>query len=101
MRPRAGGRDARCDRRAAGARSSSHGGAEGPRASRSTWRLARRATILTDRQRLQQILKNLLSNAFKFTDSGEVALQVAPAGDAAVRFAVRDTGIGIPPRSRR
>ena len=52
--------------------------------------------ILTDPQRLQQVLKNLLANAVKFTDSGEVALQIAPAGDAAVRFAVRDTGIGIP-----
>ncbi|MFO0575898.1 MAG: response regulator [Polyangia bacterium] len=52
--------------------------------------------IETDIQRVQQILKNLLSNALKFTDRGEVELRVE--GDATeVRFAVRDTGIGIPP----
>ena len=52
--------------------------------------------IETDIQRTQQILKNLLSNALKFTDRGEVELRIE--GDAAeVRFAVRDTGIGIPP----
>jgi hypothetical protein len=66
-------------------------------------------TIYTDEQRLQQILKNLLSNAFKFTDKGGVTLTIeaAPQGmrfqnenltraDAVVAFGVTDTGIGIP-----
>jgi signal transduction histidine kinase/DNA-binding response OmpR family regulator/CHASE3 domain sensor protein len=50
----------------------------------------------TDRMRLQQILKNLLSNALKFTEAGHVELTInrAPAGQ--VSFHVRDTGIGIP-----
>jgi signal transduction histidine kinase len=53
------------------------------------------ATLVTDNQRLQQILKNLLSNAFKFTPKGEVTLQVAAAANGRVAFGVRDTGIGI------
>ncbi|HKO48824.1 MAG TPA: response regulator, partial [Polyangiaceae bacterium] len=52
------------------------------------------ATIETDSQRVQQILKNLLSNAFKFTERGTVSLTVE-ADDAGYTFAVRDTGIGI------
>lgn len=52
--------------------------------------------IVTDSQRLQQVLKNLLSNAFKFTDEGGVTLALAAQGDDALRFEVRDTGIGIP-----
>jgi two-component system chemotaxis sensor kinase CheA len=51
-------------------------------------------TILTDERRLEQILKNLLANAIKFTRQGSVALKVS-ANDGAVRFAVSDTGIGI------
>jgi signal transduction histidine kinase/ActR/RegA family two-component response regulator len=54
------------------------------------------ARIRTDRQRLRQILQNLLSNAFKFTERGEVALRIAAAGSDAVTFSVRDSGIGIP-----
>jgi CheY-like chemotaxis protein/CHASE3 domain sensor protein len=54
------------------------------------------ASIETDPQRLGQILKNLLSNALKFTDRGEVSLRVFPQPGALVSFAVRDTGIGIP-----
>ncbi|MGI4983978.1 MAG: response regulator [Janthinobacterium lividum] len=52
-------------------------------------------SIVTDHQRLMQILKNLLSNAFKFTAQGEVVLHVLAAPPAHVRFAVQDTGIGI------
>jgi signal transduction histidine kinase/DNA-binding response OmpR family regulator len=52
--------------------------------------------IETDGQRLGQILKNLISNALKFTDKGEVALRVSQALGGQLAFAVRDTGIGIP-----
>ncbi|MGK4005246.1 response regulator [Sorangium sp. So ce1036] len=52
--------------------------------------------LYTDVQRLQQILKNLLANAFKFTERGGVVLEVAPERGGRVAFAVRDTGIGIP-----
>ncbi|PSL25029.1 response regulator [Chitinophaga ginsengisoli] len=56
------------------------------------------ALIETDKMRLEQILKNLLSNALKFTARGVVTLQVAsvPENDAFIRFSVKDTGIGIP-----
>ncbi|WP_175940755.1 response regulator [Caballeronia sp. BCC1704] len=52
--------------------------------------------FVTDSQRLLQVLRNLLSNAFKFTERGSVTVAVQRAGDDAVRFEVRDTGIGIP-----
>ena len=54
--------------------------------------------ILTDRDMLRQILKNLLANAVKFTDAGEVALSVEARDDPALPLAlsVADTGIGIP-----
>jgi CheY-like chemotaxis protein len=64
--------------------------------------------IVTDEQRLQQVLKNLLSNAFKFTEHGSVTLTVSPApkdtrfgeetlrsAQSVVQFEVADTGIGI------
>uniref|UniRef100_A0ABX1N1C3 histidine kinase n=2 Tax=Aromatoleum buckelii TaxID=200254 RepID=A0ABX1N1C3_9RHOO len=61
-------------------------------------------TFHGDSQRVHQILKNLLSNALKFTEHGEVRLCVTfPCGSAnplpvpAIAFAVSDTGIGIPP----
>ncbi|MFY0253526.1 response regulator [Chitinophaga sp. 30R24] len=55
------------------------------------------ATIETDQSRLEQILKNLLSNALKFTAKGSVTLEVKP-GEVlhTIRFTVKDTGIGIP-----
>ncbi|MCM3570510.1 ATP-binding protein [Neobacillus mesonae] len=52
--------------------------------------------ISTDGQRLQQILKNLLSNAFKFTEKGSVSVRISLA-ERGLAIAVRDTGIGIPP----
>jgi HAMP domain-containing protein/CheY-like chemotaxis protein/signal transduction histidine kinase len=70
-------------------------------------RLAR--SLVTDSKRLQQVLKNLLSNAFKFTEQGKVQLSVSLAtsgwshdhpilsgSGSVVAFAVTDTGIGIP-----
>jgi CheY-like chemotaxis protein/signal transduction histidine kinase len=53
------------------------------------------AQIETDQQRLSQILKNLLSNALKFTEEGEVALRATRASAHTVAFTVSDTGIGI------
>ncbi|MEI4233780.1 ATP-binding protein [Roseovarius sp. D22-M7] len=58
--------------------------------------------VTGDITRLRQILINLLNNAFKFTEAGEVSIVVdceagaLPGTDAAFRFEVRDTGIGIP-----
>jgi CheY-like chemotaxis protein/signal transduction histidine kinase len=66
-------------------------------------------SITTDTKRLQQVLKNLLSNAFKFTESGSVRLKVSAAtggwnpshpilstAPTVVGFEVSDSGIGIP-----
>jgi CheY-like chemotaxis protein len=52
--------------------------------------------MYTDPQRLGQVLKNLLSNALKFTQQGSVALRVSRAPGNRLSFAVRDTGIGVP-----
>ena len=64
--------------------------------------------VMTDTTRLQQVLKNLLSNAFKFTSHGQVALEISLVSsgwtldhpnlmhaDAVLAFTVRDTGVGI------
>jgi CheY-like chemotaxis protein/signal transduction histidine kinase len=72
------------------------------------------AQMLTDAKRLMQVLKNLLSNAFKFTAQGGVRLHVMPASDGwtpghavldnadpVVAFQVSDTGIGIPVDKQR
>jgi CheY-like chemotaxis protein/two-component sensor histidine kinase len=65
--------------------------------------------LMTDTTRLQQVLKNLLSNAFKFTSHGQVDLNISLVtsgwtadhphllhADAVLAFSVRDTGVGIP-----
>jgi signal transduction histidine kinase len=54
--------------------------------------------LLTDEGKVSQILRNLISNALKFTEGGEVRVSAALTSDAtAVRFAVADRGIGIAP----
>jgi CheY-like chemotaxis protein/signal transduction histidine kinase len=71
-------------------------------------------SIVTDAKRLQQVLKNLLSNAFKFTENGGVRLNISLAmggwnsehpvlrqAPAVVAFEVSDTGIGIPIEKQR
>ncbi len=55
----------------------------------------------TDRQRLEQVLKNLLSNAFKFTEKGHVELEISKTINNTLRFAVIDTGIGISAEQQR
>src|SRR5262249_55730984 len=71
-------------------------------------------SLVTDSKRLQQVLKNLLSNAFKFTEQGNVRLSVSTVeagwdeghpvlgkGTPAVAFEVSDSGIGIPFEKQR
>jgi two-component system chemotaxis sensor kinase CheA len=53
-------------------------------------------TVYTDSYRLEQILNNLLSNAFKFTEHGSVILSISQSGKY-ITFAISDTGVGIPP----
>jgi CheY-like chemotaxis protein/signal transduction histidine kinase/HAMP domain-containing protein len=68
----------------------------------------------TDAKRLQQILKNLLANAFKFTEKGGVTLRVSSVSSgwsqdhptlgrarSAIAFSVTDTGIGVPPEKQQ
>ena len=71
-------------------------------------------SLVTDSKRLQQVLKNLLSNAFKFTEHGGVRLsvstvtsgwtgrhQILSSAASVVAFEVSDTGIGIPAEKQR
>ncbi|MHB1249346.1 MAG: CHASE3 domain-containing protein, partial [Polaromonas sp.] len=53
------------------------------------------ATLVTDRQRVEQVLKNLLSNAIKFTEAGKVSLTVSGQPGGFIAFTVKDSGIGI------
>ncbi len=71
-------------------------------------------SLVTDSKRLQQVLKNLLSNAFKFTEHGGVSLRIASVtggwtsdhailsgAGSVIAFEVSDTGIGIHPEKQR
>ncbi len=66
-------------------------------------------SLYTDAQRLQQVMKNLLSNAFKFTEKGQVSVRIAPVesgwsvdhdglnrAETVIGFFVADSGIGLP-----
>jgi len=56
--------------------------------------------MVSDRQRVEQVLKNLLANAMKFTERGRVSIEVKPAAGGRLAFAVADTGIGISPHQQ-
>ncbi|WP_332702826.1 response regulator, partial [Devosia sp.] len=71
-------------------------------------------TLYTDEKRLLQVLKNLLSNAFKFTDKGRVAVRIERVSsgwsvdhpdlnltESVIAFAVTDTGIGVPAEKQK
>ncbi|HEX4595885.1 MAG TPA: ATP-binding protein, partial [Bryobacteraceae bacterium] len=55
--------------------------------------------IFSDEGKVSQILRNFISNALKFTESGEVRVSAALAGEKDVAFSVSDTGIGIAPEN--
>ena len=61
------------------------------------------ATLNTDRDKLAQVIRNLLANAFKFTREGSVTLaaSLVPGQQDSIRIAVSDTGIGIPKEKQR
>ncbi len=56
--------------------------------------------LLGDPVRLRQVLLNMLSNAIKFTEQGEIVLSVREGEKGIIAFAIRDTGIGITEQSR-
>jgi signal transduction histidine kinase len=57
------------------------------------------AFVIGDQRLLEQILENLLENAIKFTDRGEVEIYVSSDPNDLIHFTVKDTGIGIPVES--
>lgn len=57
--------------------------------------------VQTDGQRLEQVLKNLLANALKFTEKGNVSLDVRRHADGQLAFDIKDTGIGIPEEQQK
>ncbi len=72
------------------------------------------SNMFTDSQRLEQVIRNLLSNAFKFTEQGNVVLNIAPVTEgwnpendalnharSVIAFSVSDTGIGIAPEKQQ
>ena len=54
------------------------------------------AIVIGDPRRIEQIIRNLLENAIKFTEQGKVAIYVSSDNNELVHFTVKDTGIGIP-----
>ena len=94
--------------RRSAARLRTHRPHQGSRLRHRAWPPGRPGSIITDPQRLRQILKNLLANAFKFTERGEVQVRVwlategwtqeggpLDAASSVLAFSVSDTGIGI------
>jgi signal transduction histidine kinase len=63
------------------------------------------AALMGDPSRLRQIVTNLVGNAIKFTEHGEIVLTVEAETqtdrDASLHFSVSDTGIGVPPQQQR
>jgi signal transduction histidine kinase len=57
-------------------------------------------TLMTDEGKLSQILRNLISNAIKFTEHGEIRVEAATGPDDTLVFSVADTGVGIAPEDQ-
>jgi PAS domain S-box-containing protein len=59
------------------------------------------SVFLADAARIRQVVVNLVGNAIKFTEAGEIEVRLRMTPDAALRISVRDTGIGIPDEKHR